>query len=111
MQEFCHYLILQGTYVLDICYSRLTEAINKYLKHMFFEEIKIKQAIFTYHYAAFKDSLQKQIHFNGNILGNKCYRCNYGPLYNVGIVSKDQKKLIISTPHLEATFYGLRRSS
>ena len=27
------------------------------------------------------DSLQQQIHFNGNIFGNKCCRCNEGSLY------------------------------
>ena len=29
-----------------------------------------------------KDSLQQQIHFNGNIFGNKCCRCNEDSLYN-----------------------------
>ena len=29
----------------------------------------------------FKDSLQQQIHFNGNIFGNKSFRCNEGLLY------------------------------
>ena len=28
-----------------------------------------------------KDSLQQQIHFNGNIFGNKCCRCNEGSLH------------------------------
>ena len=28
-----------------------------------------------------KDSLQQQIHYNGNIFGNKCCRCNEGSLY------------------------------
>ena len=28
------------------------------------------------------DSLQQQIHFNGNIFGNKCYHCNEGSLYS-----------------------------
>ena len=28
-----------------------------------------------------KDSLQQQIHYNGNIFGNKCCRCNEGLLY------------------------------
>ena len=30
-----------------------------------------------------KDSLQQQIHFNGNIFGNKYCRCNEGSLYFV----------------------------
>ena len=29
----------------------------------------------------FKDSLQQQIHYNGNIFGNKCCLCNEGSLY------------------------------
>ena len=44
-------------------------------------EIRIKQAFLTYHSAAFKDSLQQLIHFNGNRFGNKCFRCNEGSLY------------------------------
>ena len=28
-----------------------------------------------------KDSLQQQIHFNGDVFGNKCCRCNEGLLY------------------------------
>ena len=40
---------------------------------MFYEEI-------TYS-AAYKDSLQQQIHFNNNIFGKKYCRCNEGPLY------------------------------
>ena len=31
-----------------------------------------------------KDTLQQQIHNNGNIFGNKCYRCNEGSLYMAG---------------------------
>ena len=29
-----------------------------------------------------KDSLQPQIHYNGNVFGNKCCRCNEGSLYH-----------------------------
>ena len=29
-----------------------------------------------------KDSLQQQIHFNGNIFGSKCCRYNEGSLYS-----------------------------
>ena len=55
-----------------------------YPKHMFYEEIKIKKKVFflTYHSTAFKDSLQQQIHFKGNILGNKWYHCNERTLYH-----------------------------
>ena len=35
------------------------------------------------HIVSIKDSLQQQIHFNGNIFGNKCCRCNDGSLYIV----------------------------
>ena len=31
-----------------------------------------------------KFSVQQQIHFNGNILMNKCFRCNKGALYLSG---------------------------
>ena len=30
-----------------------------------------------------KASLQQQIHFNSNIFGDKCCRCNEGPQYNI----------------------------
>ena len=29
-----------------------------------------------------KDSLEQRIHYNGNIFGNKCCRCNEGSLYH-----------------------------
>ena len=48
------------------------------------EEIRIKQTIsyiHVYHSAEFKDSLKQLIPCNGNIFGNKCYRCNAGSLY------------------------------
>ena len=40
-----------------------------------YEEVRLRQSLtkFTYHSATFKDSLQQQIHFYGNIFGNKCY--------------------------------------
>ena len=48
---------------------------------MFYEEIRIKQGLFLHIILSIKDSLQQQIHFNGNIFGNKCCRCNEGSLY------------------------------
>ena len=30
-----------------------------------------------------KNSLQKQVHFNGNIFENECCRCNDGSLYKM----------------------------
>ena len=47
---------------------------------MFYEELRIKQGLFLYIILSIKDSLQQQIHYNGNILGNKCCR-NEGSLY------------------------------
>ena len=54
---------------------------NKYPKHMFYEKIRIKQGLFLHIILSIKDSLQQQIHFSGNIFGNKCCRCNEGSLY------------------------------
>ena len=45
------------------------------------EEIRIKQGLFLHIILSIKDSLQQQIHFNGNIFGNTCCRCNEGSLY------------------------------
>ena len=72
MQEYC--IKIQETYVLEIC-------SNKYLKHMFYKEIRIKQGLFLYIILCIKDSLQQQIYYNGNIFRNKCCRCNEGSLY------------------------------
>ena len=44
---------------------------NKYPKHMFCEEIRIKQGL---------SYTEQQIHYNGKIFGNKCCRCNEGSL-------------------------------
>ena len=38
---------------------------------MFYEEILIKQGLFLHIILSMKDSIQQQIHFNGNIFGNK----------------------------------------
>ena len=54
---------------------------NKYPKHMFYEEIRIKQGLFLPVILSIKDSLQRQINYNGNVFGNKCCRCNEGSLY------------------------------
>ena len=51
---------------------------------MFNEEIRIKQTL-SY---MFKDSLQEQIHFNGNIFGNKCCHFIEGLLYSVTSMSQ-----------------------
>ena len=31
------------------------------------------------------DSLEQQIHYNSNIFRNKCYSCNEGSLYHLGL--------------------------
>ena len=51
---------------------------------MFYEETRIKQGHSYISFMSIKDSLQQQIHFNGNIFGNKCCRCNEGSLYSLG---------------------------
>ena len=52
---------------------------------MFYEEIrkgnKNKTSSFLHIILSIKDSLQHQIHVNGNLFGNKCCRCNEGSLY------------------------------
>ena len=73
---------------------------------MFSEEIRIKRS-FLHIILSIKDSLQQQIHFNGNIFGNKCCRCNKGSLYlfliaqismkDVNILSKMRKKVGLLT--------------
>ena len=70
----------------NICFGYLLESpqrgdSNKYPKHMFYEEIRIKQGLFIHIILSIKNSLQQQIHYNGNIFWNKCYRCNEGSLY------------------------------
>ena len=56
---------------------------NKYLNHMFYEEIRTKQdrGPFLHIKLLIKCSVQQPIYFNGNIFGNKCCRCNEGSLY------------------------------
>ena len=60
---------------------------------MFYEERRIKQGrlfLYTRIILSIKDSLQQQIHFNGNIFVNKYCRCNEGSphLFPGKIVSK-----------------------
>ena len=54
---------------------------NKYPKYMFYEEIRTKQGLSIHIILSIKDSLRQQIHYSGNIFGNKCCRCNEGSLY------------------------------
>ena len=58
----------------------LTEGIlKKYPKHVVGGN-KNKTRYFLHIILSIKESLQWQIHFNGNIFGNKCCRCNEGSL-------------------------------
>ena len=43
---------------------------------------KNKTRPFLHIILSIKDSLQQQIHYNGNIFGNKYCRCNEGSLYS-----------------------------
>ena len=53
---------------------------NKYSKHTFYEELRIKQH-FLHIILLLNNSLQQKIHFNGNIFENKCCHCNEASLY------------------------------
>ena len=82
-EKLCKNIVLklQATYVLDICDNRLSEAILTNIQNiMFYEEIIIKQGPFLHIILSIKDSLQQQVHFNGNTFGNKCCRCNKSSL-------------------------------
>ena len=63
---------LQATYVLEE--SPQWGNSNKYPKHMFYEEIIIKQGLYYISFCPLRILLQQQIHFNGNIFGNKCFK-------------------------------------
>ena len=54
---------------------------------------KNKTRPFLHIILSIKDSLQQEIHFNGNIFGNKFCRCNEGSLYfiNAFLCSQDFK--------------------
>ena len=70
----------------NICFGYLLESTqggdsNKYPKHMFYDEIRIKQGLFIHIILSMKDALQQYIHYNDNSFGNKCCRCNEGSLY------------------------------
>ena len=55
---------------------------NKYPKHNVLWGSKNKTRPFLHIILSIKDSLQQQIHFNGNIFGKKCCRCVEDSLYN-----------------------------
>ena len=81
-QKLCKNIVL---ILQETCFGYLLESphwcdSNKYLKHIFYAEKRINQASFTNHSDAFKDSLQRQIHFNGSILGTNDIVINEGPL-------------------------------
>ena len=70
----------------NICFGYLLESpqrgdSNKYPKHMFDEEIRIKQSLSYISFYPLRILLLQQIHYNGNISGNKCCHCNEGSLY------------------------------
>ena len=65
-------LKLQATCFGYLLESPLRGDSNKYPKHNVLWGNKNKTGHFLYIILSIKDSLQQQIHFNGNILGNKC---------------------------------------
>ena len=98
MQEYC---IKTSS---NICFGYLLESphwgdSNKYPKHIFYEEMRIKYVLwgnenktrfFLHNILSIKDYLQQHIHFNGNIFWNKFYRCIEGSLY---VYTKTQKEI------------------
>ena len=75
MQEYC---IKPSN---NICFGYLLESphwgdSNKYPTHMVYEEIKNKARSVLHFILSIKDSLQQQIHFNGNIFGDKYCHSN-----------------------------------
>ena len=42
----------------------------------------MKKSLFLHLSLSTKNCLQQQIHYSGNIFGNKCSRCNEGSLYS-----------------------------
>ena len=73
MQYLQKYCIISSS---NICFGYLLESphrgdSNKYPKHMFYGEIRIKQAFLTYIILSIKDSLEQQVYFNGNIFSEQ----------------------------------------
>ena len=65
---------------------------------MFYKEIRIKQRL-LHVILLIKDSLKQQIHFNGNIFGNKsCCRYNKG---GGGILFETLRQSLENSNHLE----------
>ena len=63
----------------NICFGYLQ--FLKISKTYVLWENKNKTKSFLHIILSIKESLQQQIHFNNNIFGNKCHRCNEGSLY------------------------------
>ena len=64
MQKHC---IKSSSNMMFWIFVRMRGDSNKYPKHNVFEEIRIKQGLFIHIILSIKDSLQQQIHYNGNI--------------------------------------------
>ena len=86
-QEYC-ILYFKETYVLDICKNRLSEVILTYIQNLC--SLKNKNKIIPLLHVTL---LRQQIHFDGNVFGNKCCRSDKGSLYHyllgIGIMEKD----------------------
>ena len=81
---------------------------------MFYEEIRIKIGLPNKHIIlSIKDSLQQQIHYNGNIFGKKCCRCNEGSLYSNEYVIRHffNQKILIFLFLLHEKIWVLIRST
>ena len=74
------YIILQETYSGYLLESPHWWDSNKYPKRVLCGNKK-RTMPFLRAILLIKDSWQQQIHFNGNIFGNKCCRCNKNSLY------------------------------
>ena len=77
---------------------------------------KIKQDLYYILFAAFKDYLQQQIHFDDNIFGNKC--CSEFPPYiillpNVPFLLRSETSALLSIckkPRIITLKFGINRS-
>ena len=80
MQEYCIKTSsnIRFGYLLESPYYGDSKKISK--TYILWEN-KNKTRSFLHIILSIKDSLQQQIHFNGNIFGKKCCHCNEGSLY------------------------------
>ena len=79
MQEYCIKISsnISFGYLLELPHRGDSD---KYLKHMFYEEIKIKQGL-SYIFYPLRILYNSKFYLMATSLGKKCYRWNEGLLY------------------------------